>query len=71
LQQTVEGVSVGAISYYLLSLLVYGFEGMAQWGIKLDPKVAAGAAMPIVLFAVYMGVRRHIKKLAKTRKPKK
>ncbi|MFY0699622.1 MAG: DUF3422 domain-containing protein [Bermanella sp.] len=65
LQQTVEGLSVVAISYYLLSLLVYGFEGMAQYGLHINPKVAAGAAMPLVLLTVYWGVRRHIKKIAK------
>jgi uncharacterized membrane-anchored protein len=70
LQQTVEGLSVGAISYYLLILLVYGFEGMAQWGIRIDTKIASGIAMPVVLLAVYWGVRRHIKKLAKKPKSK-
>lgn len=65
LQQTVEGLSVVAISYYLLSLLGYGFEGMVRWGLPLDSKIASGIAMPIVLGLVYWGVRRHIKALAK------
>lgn len=68
LQQTVEGLSVVAISYYLLSLLGYGFEGMAQWGWPIDPKVAAGIAMPVVLGAVYLSVRHHIKALARKAK---
>lgn len=68
LQQTVEGLSVVAISYYLLSLLGYGFEGMAKWGLPIDATIAAGVAMPVVLGCVYLGVRHHIKAIA--RKPK-
>ncbi|GAA6133702.1 DUF3422 domain-containing protein [Oceaniserpentilla sp. 4NH20-0058] len=68
LQQTVEGLSVVAISYYLLSLLGYGFEGMARWGLPLDAKVASGIAMPIVLGGVYLSVRHHIKAIARKSK---
>jgi len=68
LQQTVEGLSVVAISYYLLSLLGYGFEGMAKSGVPLDSTIATGVAMPIVLGAVYFMVRHHIKALARKSK---
>lgn len=63
LQQTVEGLSVVAIGYYLLSLLGYGFAGMEEWGYPINKTIASGMAMPIVLGLVYLAVRRHIKKL--------
>ena len=65
LQQTVEGLSVVAIGYYLLSLLGYGFAGMEEWGYPINKTIASGIAMPIVLGLVYMGVRRHISKINK------
>lgn len=63
LQQTVEGLSVVAIGYYLLSLLGYVFAAMEEWGYPINKVIASGVAMPIVLGLVYLAVRRHIKKL--------
>lgn len=65
LQQTVEGLSVVAIGYYLLSLLVYVFAGLEEWGQPINKTIAAGVAMPVVLILVYIMVRRHIKSLEK------
>jgi uncharacterized membrane-anchored protein len=63
LQQTVEGLSVVAIGYYLLSLLSYGFVGLQEWGCPVNKVIASGIAMPIILLLVYLAVRRHIKKI--------
>ncbi|MBM96257.1 MAG: hypothetical protein CMI09_10500 [Oceanospirillaceae bacterium] len=57
LQQTVEGLSVVAIGYYLLSLIGIGVSGLKAWGLELDPYIVKGASLPIVLGVVYMGVR--------------
>lgn len=65
LQQTVEGLSVVAIGYYLLSLLGYGFAGMEEWGYPINKTIASGIAMPVVLVLVYWAVRRHMKKMNK------
>jgi len=65
LQQTVEGFSVVAIAYYLLSLLGYGFAGMEEWGYPINKVIASGIAMPVVLILVFAAVRRHINKLNK------
>ncbi len=70
LQQTVEGLSVVAISYYLLSLLGYVFDGMQAWGYPINKAIASGLAMPMVLGLVYLSVRHHIKKLGNKPKPK-
>ena len=68
LQQTVEGLSVVAIGYYLLSLLGYGFDALYATGLPINKSIASGVAMPFVLALVYWSVRRHIKVL--TKKPK-
>ncbi len=54
LQQTVEGFSVVAIGYYLLSLLGYGFAGMEEWGYPINKVIASGIAMPFVLILVLL-----------------
>lgn len=58
LQQTVEGLSVAAISYYLVGLLGYAFEGMSAAGLNVQADVLKGIAAPVVVLSVYLGVRR-------------
>ncbi|MEN9464829.1 MAG: hypothetical protein RL217_1010 [Pseudomonadota bacterium] len=58
LQQTVEGLSVVAISYYLVSLLGFVYQGLATAGLKLDDAILKGWSAPVVLLAVYWAVRR-------------
>ena len=57
LQQTVEGLSVVAIGYYLLSLLEIAFNGLKAVGVPVDVSLAKGIAMPVVLLLVLLGVR--------------
>lgn len=53
LQSTVEGLSIAAISYYVVSLLLYlGKAGKAA-GLPIHPEMAAGALIPLVLWAVW------------------
>ncbi len=59
MQQTVEGLSVAAVSYYVLGLLGYLFKGLKDGGVvKLDPGVMTALALPLVVFGVAMAVRR-------------
>jgi uncharacterized membrane-anchored protein len=58
LQQTVEGLSVAAISYYIIGLLGYVFKGLKEIGVGPDPSLATAAAVPLVILAVAMVVRR-------------
>ncbi|KQW21886.1 hypothetical protein ASC80_00265 [Afipia sp. Root123D2] len=51
LQQTVEGLSVAAISYYVASLLHYVFESMAHYW-PIDATVATGVSIPFVVIAL-------------------
>jgi len=58
LQQTVEGLSVAAISYYIVGLIGYLAKGSAAVGLHLDPAYAmAAAVVPVALF-VWILVRR-------------
>jgi uncharacterized membrane-anchored protein len=52
LQQTVEGLSIAAITYYISSVLHLLFEGAHSAGAHVDPAVATGAAVPFVAAGV-------------------
>ena len=58
LQETVEGLSVVAISYYLLGLVLYAAKGVKGAGLPVDPDIAALVALPVIIGAVVLGVRR-------------
>ncbi|MDP2257979.1 MAG: DUF3422 domain-containing protein [Polaromonas sp.] len=63
LQSTVEGLSIAAISYYVVSLLLYGGKALKGAGVPINPETAAGALIPLVLWAVWRTTRRIHKKL--------
>jgi uncharacterized membrane-anchored protein len=59
LQQTVEGLSVAAITYYVVGLVGYAAKGLSDAGVRrLDPEIAMGAAVPVVAALVALGMRR-------------
>ena len=59
LQQTVEGLSVVAISYYLLGLLGYVVKGLSSTGIiKFDTEFVLMTLIVPVLLLVWLGVHR-------------
>jgi len=68
LQATVEGLSVVAISYYILSLVSYLAKGAKGMGVGLDPFIVVTMAFPVVIFGVWASVRRVRKSI--TRKEK-
>ena len=63
LQSTVEGLSIAAISYYVVSLLLYGTKALKGAGVPINPEVAAGALIPLVLWGVWSATRRIYTKL--------
>ena len=58
LQSTVEGLSIAAISYYVVSLILYGAKAAKAAGLPLHPEGVAGASIPLVLGAVWWLTRR-------------
>lgn len=63
LQTTVEGLSIAAIAYYVVSLILYlGKAGKAA-GLPVNPELLAGALIPLVLLGIWWGTRQLHKKL--------
>ncbi|MDB5643346.1 MAG: hypothetical protein JWN07_2663 [Hyphomicrobiales bacterium] len=59
LQQTVEGLSVAAISYYVVSLASYVFKALHETGwMKMEAGVATALAVPVALVGIALIVRR-------------
>lgn len=58
LQQAVEGLSVVAISYYMIGLLGYAGKAAKAAGLPVNPDIATGVLVPLVLGAVWLGLRR-------------
>ncbi len=59
LQQTVEGLSVAAIAYYIVSLFGYLAKGVKDSGwLKIEPSLATALFVPVALLGVWAAVRR-------------
>lgn len=57
LQQTVEGLSVAAITYYIVGVWGYAAKALApRWGLNADIMIAA--AIPVAALFVLWGLRR-------------
>lgn len=63
LQSTVEGLSIAAISYYVVSLVLYAAKAAKAAGVSIQPELAAGASIPLVLWGVAWVTRRIHKRL--------
>ena len=57
LQETVEGLSVAAITYYVVGLINYAAKAVKAAGVPLDPTLVVGLSIPLVAIAVALGVR--------------
>ncbi|HND97873.1 DUF3422 domain-containing protein [Plasticicumulans sp.] len=64
LQETVEGLSVVVLSYYLVSLLGYLVKALSKAGLPLNPEIVSGAAVPVALAALTWKIGRMRKALA-------
>ena len=58
LQQTVEGLSVAAIVYYVAGLVGYGAKAARSAGLRVDADLAVGLSIPLVAMLVLWAVRR-------------
>ena len=58
LQQTVEGLSVAAIVYYVVGLVGYLSKGLKAGGWPVNADLAAALAVPVVGVVVLLAVRR-------------
>jgi uncharacterized membrane-anchored protein len=58
LQQTVEGLSVAAITYYTVGLVAYGAKGLASAGLPINVELAVALSVPVVALVALLGLRR-------------
>jgi uncharacterized membrane-anchored protein len=58
LQQTVEGLSVAAISYYVVGLFGYLVKAFFHEGDTIEPALLTGAFVPVAVLGVWYVVRR-------------
>ena len=57
LQETVEGLSIIAISYYTVGLLGYVFKGAKALGWHVQSDVAIALSVPVVVVSIWLGGR--------------
>jgi len=50
LQATVEGLSIAAITYYVVSLVLFVGKALKAFGLPINPEMLAGFCTPVVLF---------------------
>ncbi len=58
LQETVEGLSVVVLSYYLVGLLGYLLKALSKMGLPLNPELSMGILVPVVMVGVSLGMGR-------------
>lgn len=58
LQETVEGLSIAAITYYGVGLVAYGAKALKAAGLHIDTDVAVGVGIPVVGLLVALALRR-------------
>ena len=58
LQSMVEGLSIAAISYYVISLLLYLAKAAKSAGLPIHPELIIGVMIPIVILTVWYITRR-------------
>lgn len=65
MQETVEGLSIAAITYYVVSLVGYLAKALEAAGLRVDPAIAIGVAIPVVAVLVGLGVRGVRRRIAR------
>jgi uncharacterized membrane-anchored protein len=58
LQQTVEGLSVAAITYYIVGIVGYLAKALKAAGFSVNPDLATGLAIPLIALLIVFGLRR-------------
>jgi uncharacterized membrane-anchored protein len=58
LQTTVEGLSVAAVSYYVVGLFGYLVKGLHDEGVPVDISLATALFVPVAVLAIWLVVRR-------------
>ncbi|MFZ9553993.1 MAG: DUF3422 family protein [Limnohabitans sp.] len=65
LQSTVEGLSVAAITYYIVGLVNYTADGLSRLGWPWGVEITTAASVPVVTLLVWLFIRHLHNKLSK------
>ena len=58
LQQTVEGLSVAAVTYYIVGLVGYLSKGIKSAGYEINPELVMAVSIPVVAILAGFGINR-------------
>ena len=58
LQETVEGLSVVVLSYYLVGLIGYCLKALKASGVALNPELLTGVSVPVVCAVIWFGLNK-------------
>ena len=58
LQETVEGLSVAAVTYYIVGLVGYAAKGVKAAGMHVNAELIMALSIPVVAVLVALGVRK-------------
>ena len=68
LQETVEGLSIVVLSYYLLGIVSYGLKAGKAAGLAINVELVTGIAIPVVVVGVFFAIkslRRMVSKIGR------
>lgn len=58
LQSTVEGLSVAAVTYYVVGIVGYAAKGLETAGVRIEPAIAQALTVPLMVVVMALGLRR-------------
>lgn len=58
LQSAVEGLSIAAVTYYIVGLVGYVAKGAETYGVPVRPELAMAVAIPVVAGLMALGLRK-------------
>jgi len=58
LQSTVEGLSIAAVTYYIVGLVGYAAKAFKAAGGHIDPEITMGLSIPVVAALMALGLRK-------------
>ena len=63
LQETIEGVSIAAVTYYIVGLIGYAAKSFAKLGIGIQPELITGVMVMPVALIVWYGIKQIKKRI--------
>jgi uncharacterized membrane-anchored protein len=71
LQETIEGVSIAAVTYYIVGLIGYSTKSVAEFGIDIQPDLITGITVIPVAIIVWYGIKQIKKRIRRHAKANK